>query len=88
MIFLLSAGSRGPVHRITHQVVAGCMDLNHLKEYDPRLEFVSLFDDMQDVWRDEDFDLVEQQSVVARWSHPDEFEHILKMPENHRERPI
>ena len=80
MVFLLSTGSRGAVDRITHQVVAGCMDLSHLKEDQPHLAFVSLFDDTQDVWRDEDFDLVEQQSVVARWSRPDVFERILTAP--------
>ena len=84
MVFLLSTGSRGAVRRITDHVVAGCMDLNHLKEHQPRLVFVSLFDDTQDVWRDEDFDLVEQLSIVARWSRPDVFERILTSPENHR----
>ena len=86
IVFLLSTGSRGAVRRITDHVVAGCMALNHLKEHQPRLVFVSLFDDTQDVWRDEDFDLVEQLSIVARWSRPDVFERILTSPENHHER--
>lgn len=81
MVFLLSTGSRAAVRRITDHVVAGCMDLSHLREDQPHLVFVSLFDDTQDVWRDEDFDLVEQQSIVARWSRPDTFERILTSPE-------
>ena len=81
MVFLLSTGSRAAVRRITDHVVAGCMDLSHLKEDQPHLAFVSLFDDTQDVWRDEDFDLVEQQSIVARWSRPDVFERILRPPD-------
>ncbi|AIA55747.1 hypothetical protein Acaty_c1888 [Acidithiobacillus caldus ATCC 51756] len=44
----------------------------------PRLTFVSLFDDTEDVWQDEDFRLVQDLSTVARWSRPDEFETDLR----------
>ena len=77
LIFLLSTGTRGAVHGITDRVVTGCMDLNHLKESQPNLEFVSLFDDTVDVWRPEDFHLVEECSRIARWSAPDELQAIL-----------
>ena len=77
LIFLLSTGSRGAARRITEHVLAGCFDLSHLKVSQPRVELVSLFDDTEDVWREEDFNLVEQQSEIARWSRPDEFERIL-----------
>ena len=77
LIFLLSTGSRGAARRITEHVLAGCIDLNHLKVSQPHLAFVSLFDDTEDVWREEDFGLVEQHSEVARWSRPDEFERLL-----------
>ena len=76
-VFLLSTGSRGAARRVAEHVLAGCVDLSHLKVSQPDLAFVSLFDDTEDVWREEDFSLVEQQSVVARWSRPDEFERIL-----------
>ena len=76
-VFLLSTGSRGASRRIAEHILAGCVDLSHLKVSQPQLAFVSLFDDMEDVWREEDFSLVEQQSEVARWSRPDEFERIL-----------
>ena len=77
LVFLLATGSRGAVHRITDHVVAGCVDLNHLKESQSNLEFVSLFDDTVDVWRPEDFSQVDAFSRVARWSVPDEFHAIL-----------
>jgi hypothetical protein len=77
LIFLLSTGSRGAVRRITEHVLSGCVDLSHLKESKPNLAFVSLFDDTEDVWRPEDFGLVEGHAEIARWSNPDEFEHIL-----------
>ena len=77
LVFLLSTGSRGSVHRITEHVVAGCGDLSHLKSSQSNLEFVSLFDDTVDVWRPEDFRLVEECSRIARWSAPDELQAIL-----------
>ena len=77
LIFLLSTGSRGAARRIAEHVLAGCVDLSHLKVSQSHLAFVSLFDDTEDVWREEDFGLVEQQSQVACWSRPDEFERIL-----------
>jgi hypothetical protein len=48
-------------------------DLNHLKIGQEPLEFISLFDDTLDVWRPEEFRLVEEFSTVARWSAPEEF---------------
>ena len=77
LVFLLSTGSRETVHQITEHVVAGCIDLRHLKESQSNLEFVSLFDDTVDVWRPEDFSQVDAFSRVARWSAPDEFQAIL-----------
>ena len=77
LVFVLSTGSRGAARRIAEHVVAGCIDLSHLKELQPHLAFVSLFDDTQDLWRQEDFRLVEQQSEVALWSRPEELERML-----------
>ena len=77
LVFLLSTGSRRVTRRIAERVLAGCIDLNHLKDSQPHLSFVSLFDDTEDVWRKEDFSLVGQHSEVARWSRPDEFERLL-----------
>ena len=85
LIFLLSTGSRGGVHRLTEHAVTGCMDLNHLKASQDGLTFVSLFDDTQDVWRPEDFDLVKQMSEIAFWSRPDEFELLLRATSPHHQ---
>ena len=78
LVFLLSTGSRGTVRRLAEHVLAGCVDLNYLKVNQPGLAFVSLFDDTEDVWRPEDFNLVDEHSEIARWSHPDEFESLLR----------
>ena len=77
MVFVLSTGSRSAARRIAEHVVAGCVDLSHLTRDDSRRTLVSLFDDTQDVWRSEDFRLVEQQSDVALWSNPRQFERLL-----------
>ena len=80
LVFLLNTGSRGAARRIAEHVLAGCVDLSHLKSSQPDLAFVSLFDDTQDVWCPEDFRLVEEHSQIARWSRPDDFEYILTAP--------
>ena len=77
LIFLLSTGSSGAARRISEHVLAGCVDLNYLKTSQPHLGVISLFDDTEDVWREEDFRLVEQHSEIALWSRPDELERIL-----------
>lgn len=77
-VFLLSTGTRGAVRRLAEHVLAGCVDLAHLKANQPGLVFVSLFDDTEDVWRAEDFNLVNEYSEIARWSRPDEFESLLR----------
>ena len=77
LVFLLSTGTRGTVRRLAEHVLAGCVDLSHLKARQPGLAFVSLFDDTEDVWRPEDFSLVDEHSEIARWSRPDDFESLL-----------
>ena len=78
LVFLLSTGSQGAAHRVAEHVLAGCVDLIHLKANQPSLAFVSLFDDTGDVWRPEDFSLVDGYSEIARWSRPDEVERLLR----------
>lgn len=77
-VFILGTGTRGAVRRLTEHVVAGCVDLSHFRDGQSSLSFVSLFDDTQDVWQPEDFSLVEGVSHIARWSHPTEFENLLR----------
>lgn len=77
LVFLLSTGTQAWARRMSERVVAGCTDLIHLAHQPPGTAFVSLFDDTIDVWRDEDFALVQRFSSIATWSKPDEFEAIL-----------
>ncbi len=81
LVFLLATGARGAVHRITDRVFTGCSDLVALRSDGTSTNLVSLFDDTIDVWRAEDFALLENVSKIARWSSPEEFEEILKTPD-------
>ena len=76
LVQVLSTGTSAAAHAVSERVLASWHDLNHLATGPEALSFVSLFDTV-DVWRDEDFRLVEPLSVVSRWSRPDEFAAIL-----------
>jgi len=76
-VFLLTTGNQAWARRLSERVVATCTDLSHLTFKKADVSFVSLFDDTVDVWRDEDFALVEPFSRIAIWSQPEEFEQIL-----------
>jgi hypothetical protein len=78
LVQVLSTGSRTAARRIVEHFVAGWHDLSHLKGGAQTIEFVSLFDDTADVWTPEDFRLLDDLSVVTRWSRPDEFEQVLR----------
>ena len=73
LVQILSTGNRASARRFCEHVLAGWYDLNHFREGANALRFVSLFDDSADVWRDEDFKLVESISTVSHWSRPDQF---------------
>lgn len=73
LVHVLSTGSRAAAHTVANYVVASWVDLNHLQVGPEAIHFVSLFDDTMDVWSPEDFNLVGNLSVIARWSQPDEF---------------
>lgn len=76
LVFLLSSGSRAAARRVSEHVVAGCVDLTHLVQLED-ISLVSLFDDTLDVWRPEDFSLVENVSTAVMWSRPDDLERVL-----------
>ena len=69
---------RSAAHRITAHTLAGWVDLHHLKAEQPKLAFVSLFDDTADVWREEDFKMLDEWSEIGLVSHPDEFVRMLQ----------
>jgi hypothetical protein len=76
LVFLLATSSRAAARRITEHVVAALHDLHHLTVVQAGLAFVSLFDDTEGVWQDEEFRLVEPLSTIAHWSRPDDLESV------------
>lgn len=77
LILTLSTSSQAAARRVVEHVVAAWYDLNHLKVGPEALGFISLFDDTADVWRDEDFRLVDDLSQVARWSDSNQFYQLV-----------
>lgn len=78
LVSVLTTGSRSAAHRIAEHTQAAWGDLYRLKAEQPKLAFVSLFDDTSDVWRDEDFNMVAEWSEIALLSHPDGFMQMLR----------
>ena len=74
---MLSTGSRAAARGVAEHVLAVWHDLHHHAAGPQALAFVSLFDDVADVWADEDLRLLEPLSTVSRWSRPDEFAAVL-----------
>lgn len=72
LIYVLSTGSKAAARGLTEHVLASWYDLSYLQVGPESLKFVSLFDDTLDIWSQEDFQLLENLSEVALWSHPDE----------------
>jgi len=77
LVYVLSTGNRSAARSVAEHVLAAWYDLNHLAAGPEALRFVSLFDDTADVWSAEDYKLVEDLSIVTRWSRPDEFADVL-----------
>lgn len=77
LISVLSSGSRSAAQQITKSVVATWYDLSQYRASTEPLAFISLVDDSADVWSEEDFNLVESISDVARWSVPETLSLLL-----------
>jgi hypothetical protein len=77
LISILSSGSRSAAQQITKGVVASWYDLSQYRASPEPLSFISLIDDSADIWSDEDFNLVESISDVARWSVPETLTQLL-----------
>jgi hypothetical protein len=69
--------SRSAAQQITKGVVASWYDLSQYRASPEPLSFISLIDDSADIWSDEDFNLVESISDVARWSVPETLTQLL-----------
>ena len=78
LVSLLTTGSKNAARRQTEHVVAGWVDLRHLRDSESRVEMISLFDDTRDVWKEEHIRLAEQMSQVAFWSQPEQFENMIR----------
>jgi hypothetical protein len=76
-VLVLSTGTRAWARRLTERAIAQCTDLHHLTTGSEGKHFVSLFDDTNDVWREEDFSLAGTLSRVVVWSDREEFKHVL-----------
>ncbi|GBD36638.1 hypothetical protein HRbin36_01763 [bacterium HR36] len=74
----LSTGNRAMAQRLVEHVVALWHDLSYLGVGPEALQFVSLFDDTEDIWAEEHFRQLESLSRVARWSNSEEFLQILQ----------
>jgi hypothetical protein len=78
LVYVLSTGSRSAARSVAEHVLSAWYDLSTFRVGMNRLEFVSLFDDTADVWAQEDFQLISDLSVVARWSQPERVAEVLK----------
>ncbi len=77
LIKVLSTGNRSSARSLSDRAFASWADLSHYKVGSQALQFISLFDDTQDVWSEEDFALVRDVSTIKFWSRPDEFKKTL-----------
>lgn len=73
LVCVLSTGSRAAAKNVTEHVLSSWYDLNNLRVGPESLQFISLFDDTMDVWTDQDFNLLNDLSIVSRWSQPEAF---------------
>jgi hypothetical protein len=71
LVNVLTTGSRSAARSVAEHVLAEWYDLSQLTVGPEALGFVSLFDDTMDVWTPEDLKLLEDISLVTRWSNPD-----------------
>lgn len=77
LVNVLTTWNRSSALRITEHVLAAWHDLEYRTNGPESLEFVSLFNDTIDVWKEDDFKLLEPVSTISLWSRPDKFVDIL-----------
>lgn len=76
LIYVLSTGSKAAAKGVSDHVVAAWYDLSAIQRSEG-VQLVSLFDDTLDVWTENQFKLLEELSIVARWSNRDEFADVI-----------
>ena len=77
LVFLLSAKTRPTARRRVNEVFTAWFDLGAKRESHSQPAFISLIDDTTRAWRNEDYNLLMQQSNIAFWSQKDELERLL-----------
>lgn len=77
LVYVLSAANKAKTQQVTKHVCTVWYDLRYLAKEPKSLKFVSLFDDTVDVWKQEDFRMLGELSMVCRWAQPDEFMTVL-----------
>jgi len=76
LIYVLSTGSKAAAKGAVEHVHTAWFDLSAIQRSEG-IQLVSLFDDTLDVWTESDFRLMEELSMVARWSNRDEFAEMI-----------
>jgi len=73
-MFTLSTETQGAARRLVEHVVTAYYDLQKKRN---GTRFVSLFDDSVEVWKEEDFKLLDPLSEVQIWSKRDELSRLF-----------
>ncbi len=82
LVQILSSPTRSGKSRVTEHVAAAWFDLKHsesFKHLHNNAGFISLFHDENNVWKDQDYRLLEPLSTISKWSNREEFR--LKLDE-------
>jgi len=74
LMFTLSTETQGAARRLVEHVVTAYYDLQKKRN---GTRFVSLFDDSVEVWKEEDFKLLDPLSEVQIWSKRDELSRLF-----------
>lgn len=78
LLHVLATSNRASAQNLSSKAVAMWYDLQAHKVGTEALQFVSLFDDSSDVWKETDFALLEGLSTVARLSRLDDLADVLQ----------
>jgi hypothetical protein len=67
--FVLSSSSKNAAPGIAYRVVTAWYDLRNLKEIrGQNIKFISLFNDLSNIWTNEDYKLLQDLSEITYWS--------------------
>jgi len=73
LVMVAATGNRSAAQRVSEHIVATWYDLNHLTVGPGSARAVTLVDDTSDVWSEENLNLMNSLSTLARWSNIDGF---------------